>query len=246
MDLKEHVMKEFGSEPAQRFYREKAEEGLWPPEKFLIKKYFKPKSSILDIGCGTGRTTIPIFKQNHKVTGIDITPEMIENAKKIASSKKLKIKYELGDATNLELKNNSFDNALFSNNGWTQIPGQENRLKALKEVNRILKPKGVFIFTTHVRTFKGYFWFWTWQWVKLYILKPLKFPIDEEEWGDRFFKRESSSSLPYNKKQYIHIPTAEKVKEQIAQSEFKLVYYEMGNKIAKTNKYYPMFYVCQK
>src|SRR3989344_7291085 len=225
MNLKEHIIKEFGSEPAQKFYIEKAEEWLWPREEILIKKYFKKKSSILDIGCGTGRTTIPLFKKGYKVTGIDLTPEMIKNAKKIVNSKNLKVNYLLGDATNLKLKDNSFDNALFSNNGWTQIPGKENIIKALKEVNRILKPKGLFIFTTHIRKIKGYFWFWVWQWVQIRLFKPLKLSIDEEEWGDRFFKRESSSSFPYKEKQYIHIPNVEEVKKQIAQSGFNLVYY---------------------
>ena len=246
MNLKEHIIKEFGSRPAQQFYIEKAEEGLWPPEEVLIKKYFKPKSQILDIGCGTGRTTIPLFKQGYKITAIDLTPEMIENAKEIAGSKKLKVNYKIGDATSLKFKDNSFDNALFSNNGWTQISGRENRLKALTEIHRVLKPGGIFIFTTHVRTLKGYFWFWLGQWIKIYILKPLRFPVDEEEWGDRFFKKENSSAVPYPEKQYIHIPTAQEVKNEIEISGLKLIYNEMGKNIAKTDKYFPMFYVCKK
>src|SRR4030042_3677960 len=174
-DIQQLIIKEFGSEITQKAYKEWAERGLWEAEKIFIDKYFKKGSSVFDIGCGTGRTTIPLFKADYKVEGIDITPEMIFNATEIAEKKNLPIIYRVGDATNLGYKDNSFDNAIFSNNGWTQIPGKEKRFKAIEEIYRILKPGGYFIFTTHERRWRGYFWFWLKQLAKLYILKPFGF-----------------------------------------------------------------------
>ena len=90
-NLKDHVITTFGSNTTQEWYIKKVESGLWGSEELMIRKYFKPNSTILDIGCGTGRTTIHIQKLGYKVTGIDITPAMINNARSIAKLKNLKI-----------------------------------------------------------------------------------------------------------------------------------------------------------
>ena len=81
--LQKDIIDEFGSEITKNKYTRIAEEGLWESEKELIKKYFRPNSNILDIGCGTGRTTIPLTQLGHSVIGVDITPQMIDIAKNI-------------------------------------------------------------------------------------------------------------------------------------------------------------------
>lgn len=233
--LKQYVIKQFGSKVAQDYYIKKADYGLWYPEANLIKKYFKGKK-VLDVGCGTGRTTIPLFKQGFDVTGIDITPNMIKNAKKIAKEKNLKIKYEIADATKMKFKDNSFDNVLFSNNGWAQIPGEEERIKALNEIHRVLKPNGCYIFATNIRTSFEYLLF------LLSYKSNNKFKID---FGDRFFRKEGGG-LRYDEKQFVHIPTLKEVKKQLSDAGFKLEYYKIFPLLRKLNILLPMFYVCRK
>ena len=255
-DIKKRVIEEFSGEAAVSQYTEEAGTGLWDSESILIKKYFAPGSSVLDIGCGTGRTTIPLFDAGYKVVGIDLTPKFIEIAKRIAgqqgkpfdSTQGKQIDYRVGDATRLEFNDSSFDNAIFSFNGWSQIPGKGERLKALRETFRILKPGGYFIFTAHLRSFSGKPVLWTGQWLKQFILKPLGFKVDELDFGDTFFTRDSGGER--YQKQYIHIANPKEVKKQLIRAGFEVVLIKIRGEISERDNFLKsgncMFYVGRK
>ena len=48
-------------------------------EKYIVRRYFKGKK-ILVLGCGAGRTLVPLYERGFEVTGVDITPRMVEEA----------------------------------------------------------------------------------------------------------------------------------------------------------------------
>jgi len=250
-DLRQLVIEEFSGENAQRMYKQKATEGFWDSEKRFISKYFvKKKALLLDMGCGTGRTTMPLVKKGFVVVGVDLVPAMIKNAKKIAKQKGLRVDYRVGDATKLKFKKNTFDYCLFSNQGLTQIPGKENRLKAMKEIFRVLKPGGLFMFTAHPRVYSRQFgWFWIRQWFRIRILKPLGVKVDEIDFGDRFFDRETSDKgRTFKSKQYIHIPACHEMRIQMEDAGFKVVEINGDYQIRPndTHKHPPVFYIGKK
>lgn len=249
-DLKKLMIEEFSSYPTQFLYIKKAEEGLWPSENYFFRKYFSNTSGkLLDVGCGTGRTSIPLQKLGFRVVGVDIAKPMIINAKKIARSKNIKLQYFVADVENLLFVSEQFDYAIFSNQGWTQMPGKQSRLNALKEVHRVLKKGGIFIFTTHNRVFElRMFLFWVKQWIRFYILKPLGFSVLEQDYGDRFFERVVlDGAVKYRSTQYVHIPTSREVLLAIQNSGFEVIEFGNGG-VSRSGDYNhsPTFFVCKK
>jgi ubiquinone/menaquinone biosynthesis C-methylase UbiE len=262
-DLKQLVQSEFSTENAIKLYIKKAEEGFFIGEKYMVEKYMArghAPLSILDLGCGTGRTSIQLHKLGFDVTAIDFVPLMIENAIKLtmghaplshAPLSHATLNYQVADACDLPFEDESFDFALFSNQGHTQIPGKDNRIQAMDEVYRVLKKGGIYIFSAHPRTTE-FFKFWANQWFRFYILKPLGFEIDEQDFGDRFFERETTDTnteKTFKDKQYIHIPTINEVKKLIINSGFEILEINTQLQISeKDNKRMnpPVYYICKK
>lgn len=119
--------------------------GLWQSEKDLILKYTNINSKILDVGCGTGRISNGLYQLGYQnVIGIDFSKYMLKEARNLNND----ISYINNDVRDIIVKNSYFDLAIFSFNGLVLIPGWDNRIKAIQEVYRVLKPNGIFIFTT--------------------------------------------------------------------------------------------------
>ena len=103
-----------------------------------------PKT-ILDAGCGTGYCTRILNKAFSKanVTGVDIAPGMIEEAKK-QNGFFTKINYQVEDIEKLSFSDNSFD-LVFSN---LTVQWLNDSKLLFAELNRVLKPGGLLIFST--------------------------------------------------------------------------------------------------
>lgn len=158
------MIESFSDEDTLRLYSDDTFTiGLWESEKLLISKYFPKEGKILDLGCGAGRTTIGLYRLGYKnIIGVDLTPGMIEEANKNSTKAGVEINFQIGDACNLAFADESFDGCLFSFNGIMQIPVRDNRIRAFKEIHRVLKKDGIFIFTTHDRE-AGLEWKWFWD-----------------------------------------------------------------------------------
>lgn len=119
-------------------------------EKRLFKKIrrnviSKLTGNILEIGVGTGKN-LRYYNSNAKVTGIDLSPKMLEKAKeKIGFSNKNVTLLQM-DAQQLKFKDNSFDYVI----GSFVLCSIPDPVKALKEIKRVIKPKGKIIFIEHV------------------------------------------------------------------------------------------------
>ena len=98
----------------------------------------------LDIGCGNGYFTRTLIKAGYSVTGIDISPQMLDTAQRLALKEGIKAEFLLGDITKLKV-NAKKDFCIAINDCINYIP--KNKLKsALTRVGGCLKKGGVFIF----------------------------------------------------------------------------------------------------
>jgi ubiquinone/menaquinone biosynthesis C-methylase UbiE len=130
------------------------------PEAAILKKITPVirDRKLLDIGIGAGRTTKLLLEISSDYTGIDYTPRCAE----LAQQKFPAAKIFCCDARDLRVFDDSvFDFVLFSFNAIDYMI-HEDRLKVLNEIHRVLKPGGLFMFSTHNRDYK-YFDKMPWQ-----------------------------------------------------------------------------------
>ena len=105
----------------------------------------KGKLAILDLGCGPGLYTEIFAEKGHKVTGIDISKNSIEYAKKFAENKKLDITYLNSSYLEVDLKSDKYDLVVLIYTDLGVLTPTE-RESLLEMIFRILKKGGTFIF----------------------------------------------------------------------------------------------------
>ncbi len=111
--------------------------------KQIIGRYLTRNSmEIADIGGGAGYYAFWLQSQGHYITLIDLTPRNIDLANEFAEKSGIRLtKCQTGDATRLDLPDNYFDLVLQLGPLYHLIDKTE-RVKALAEAKRILKPGG--------------------------------------------------------------------------------------------------------
>lgn len=135
--------------------------GLWESEKTLFSWNLLKNEVILDLGCGAGRIAFGLKALGYEeVLGADFSPGMVEAAEAIAAGNASKVQFSLADARDLPWDDGHFDGIVFGFNGLFMIPGRENRAKALREIYRVLRFGGCFIFTGHDRSQRNQSTFW--------------------------------------------------------------------------------------
>ncbi|HEY0367107.1 MAG TPA: class I SAM-dependent methyltransferase [Pyrinomonadaceae bacterium] len=85
-----------------RYYASQAEE-------FINRLDLKPGMKVLDVACGTGNLALPAAKTGATVTGVDIAPNLVEQARENAKAAGLNAKFDEGDAEALSYADASFD-----------------------------------------------------------------------------------------------------------------------------------------
>jgi ubiquinone/menaquinone biosynthesis C-methylase UbiE len=106
---------------------------------FIARTPIKNGDRVLDVACGTGNVSLPAARAGAEVTGVDIAPNLLEQARKRASAENLKIQFDEGDAEDLPYRDGEFD-IVVTMFGAMFAPRPE---KAAAELIRVCRPGGL-------------------------------------------------------------------------------------------------------
>lgn len=102
----------------------------------FFKKYVPAGAAVCDLGCGDGIGSEKLAEEGYKVTGIDVSDEMLEKARE--NPRNENITFYKADLSNIGIQGDAFDAVMAINSfEWTISP-----FKSLNEAARILKPGG--------------------------------------------------------------------------------------------------------
>jgi SAM-dependent methyltransferase len=98
----------------------------------------RPGEDVLDVACGNGNTTIPAAQAGGRVTGVDLTPELLQAGRVAAAAAGVQIDWREGDAEALPFEDAQFD-VVLSSFGCMFAPRHE---VVAAEIARVLRPGG--------------------------------------------------------------------------------------------------------
>ena len=111
-------------------------------EQAIARMQVGMDARVLDVGCGSGWATriLSEYAFNGRVTGIDISDEMISVAR-AASPSQPNVDFEIASAEQLPFTDHEFTHAF----SMESLYYYRNIPQSLKEIHRVLKPGGLFV-----------------------------------------------------------------------------------------------------
>lgn len=232
-------------EMAEQFMRLAIECGIWKSEYKTIAQYADISTPVLDVGCDAGRITIGLHDIGFSsIYGIDCSENMLMHARKITPAKYC-INYVCSDITSKMIcPEGSFGMVVFGYNRLMCIKGSNNRQKAVRNIEKKLCSKGIFIFTVHERTVtQEHRWMEFWQNREKSFISQHK-SVEDDEFGDLYV--EDRGQLVYH-----HFTSSEEINHLLG-TEMSVVdtfmrdsrFKESEEILRRTN--ICRFYVCRK
>jgi len=172
----------------------KAQEwGKYPSEnliQFVARNFYKKNRAevkLLEVGCGTGANIWYMSREGFNVSGIDGSDTAIKIAQERMKNENLNARLIVGDIISLPFDNMEFDaiidnECLYSNN-------EQNSIRVLSEINRVLKNEGLF----YSRTFSK----------EMFI---------GEKLNEQIFEYNNISDGPLKDKGFVRLINKEKIK----------------------------------
>ena len=119
-----------GGEPAVAFYRTQAD---------------RQGGHVLELGCGSGHKLIPIAADGHPCTGLELSTDMLTEARRKGDERGLAVEWVQGDMRDFDL-GTSFDPVFIAANSLLHLHETADLLSCLRSVRSHLAPGARFVF----------------------------------------------------------------------------------------------------
>ncbi len=129
-----------------------ADERFTETEISFVMSKVTATDHVLDLGCGTGRFTVPMASVAQHVVGLDLTPAMLRQAAKNAKAAGVSPQFQPGDMCDLPFPDDSFD-VVVSMLALMHVPPAQ-RPDVFSEVARVLRPGGRAVFGVKTAVFE--------------------------------------------------------------------------------------------
>jgi SAM-dependent methyltransferase len=117
---------------------------MLPAAQLVKHAQVRAGQHVLDVACGTGVVSLTAARMGARVTGLDLTPELLERARENSQLCKIDVDWHEGDVEQLPFDAGAFD-VVLSQFGHMFAPRPE---VAIGEMLRVLKPGGTIAFST--------------------------------------------------------------------------------------------------
>jgi len=108
-------------------------------QEFIGRLFLRPGMKVLDVACGTGNQSVPAARTGAEVTGLDIAPNLLEQARDRGRKENLNITFVEGDAEDIPYDTGQFD-VVLSMFGAMFAPRPE---RVVSEFLRVCRPGGM-------------------------------------------------------------------------------------------------------
>lgn len=130
------------------FYDEIMDDDYYAEWLFYTDLFLESQNSVLDLACGTGKLAVEMSKKQYRVTGLDLSDEMLSLAYNRALEEGEDVKFIQGDMR--ELSNiGSFDAVTCFSDSLCYMENEKEVQEVLNGIYNLLNPNGYLLFDVH-------------------------------------------------------------------------------------------------
>ena len=191
-----------------------AQNGLFEFDEQVLARHLVRPGLVVDLGCGTGRSLIPLLRRGFSALGVDLSAHMLQIAGEKADREGfgiMRLQANLVELGCVRDRVADYCICMFSTLGM--IRGHENRRRMLQHAYRILKPGGLFLLHVHnlwysLRDDRGC------RWLARHMATSLL--KSDVERGDKVFEYRGIRRM------FLHTFTESELRRSLAEAKFRV------------------------